>query len=104
MLEIFKIVKGIIDEIRKNTEEKDDVLEETIANMKGVEMTVAGINTIQQNREMTIRFMQTPTIPTVTINYKKPKEEVEELKRTLGVKSYKEVGEKTFEYYKDAEC
>ncbi len=104
MLEIFKIVKGIIDEIRKNTEEKDDVLEETIANMKGVEMTVAGINTIQKNREMTIRFMQTPTIPTVTINYKKPKEEVEELKRTLGVKSYKEVGEKTFEYYKDAEC
>ena len=34
----------------------------------------------------------------------KPKEEVEELKKVLGVKSYREVGEKTFEYYKDAEC
>lgn len=32
------------------------------------------------------------------------KEEVEELKKVLGVKSYREVGEKTFEYYKDAEC
>ena len=104
MLEIFKIVKGTIDEIRKNTEEKDDGIEETIANMQGVEMTVRSMSNIQKNREITIKNISITTVPNVTINYKKPKKEVEELKKALGVKSNKEVGEKTFEYYKDAEC
>lgn len=104
MLEIFKIVKGIIDEIRKNTEEKDDSIEESVAKMPGIEMTVTGIKKIQKNREMALKSVTITTIPQVTINYKKPKEEVEELKKALGVKTYKEVGEKTFEYYKDAEC
>ena len=38
------------------------------------------------------------------IRYKKPKEDVELLKRSLGVTSNNEVGELTFDYYKDAEC
>lgn len=104
MLEIFKIVKNIIDEIRKNTEEKDDGIEESVAKMQGMEMTVSEIKKVQKNREMALKSVTITTIPQVTINYKKPKEEVEELKKALGVKSYKEVGEKTFEYYKDAEC
>lgn len=104
MLEIFKIVKGIIDEIRKNTEEKDDGIEETVAMMQGEEMTASGIKKVQKNREMAIKNITITTVPNVTINYKKPKKEAEELKKALGVKSYKEVGEKTFEYYKDAEC
>jgi len=104
MLEIFKIVKNIIDDIRKNTQSKDDGIEETIANMQGTEMTIENINKIKKNREVNIKNIVATTVPNVTINYKKPKEEAEQLKKILGVKSYREVGEKTFEYYKDAEC
>lgn len=104
MLEIFKIVKGIIDEIRKNTEEIDDGIEESVAKMQGREMTVTEIKKVQKNRQMAIKSVTITTVPNVTINYKKPKKEVEELKQALDVKTYKEVGEKTFEYYKDAEC
>lgn len=104
MLEIFKIVKNILDDIRKNTEDKDDGIEETIAKMQGTEMTIENVNKIKENRAVSIKNVSVITIPNVTINYKKPKEEVEELKKVLGVKSYREVGEKTFEYYKDAEC
>lgn len=104
MLEIFKITKNILDDIRKNTEDKDDGIEETIAKMRGTEMTIENVNKVKENRTMNIKNVSITTIPNVTINYKKPKEEVEELKKVLGVKSYREVGEKTFEYYKDAEC
>ncbi len=104
MLEIFKIVKGIIDEIKKNTEEKDDGVEESVAKMQGMEMTVSEIKKVVKNREMAIKSIKITTEPNVTINYKKPKKDADELKGVLGVKSYKEVGEKTFEYYKDAEC
>ena len=53
---------------------------------------------------MAIKSIKITTEPNVTISYKKPKKDADELKGVLGVKSYKEVGEKTFEYYKDAEC
>ncbi|MGN0164808.1 MAG: hypothetical protein ACI39R_01360 [Lachnospiraceae bacterium] len=104
MLEIFKIVKNMLDEIRKNTEDKDDGIEETIAKMQGTEMTIENVSKVKENRVVSISTVSVTTVPNVTISYKKPKEEVEELKKSLGVKSYREVGEKTFEYYKDAEC
>ncbi len=104
MLEIFKIVKNILDDIRKNTEDNDDGIEETIAKMHGTEMTIENVNKVKENRVVSIKNVSVITVPNVTINYKKPKEEAEELKKVLGVKSYREVGEKTFEYYKDAEC
>ena len=104
MLEIFKIVKNMLDDIRKNTEDKDDGIEETIAKMQGTEMTVENVSKVKENRVVSIKTVSVTTIPNVTISYKKPKKEVEELKKSLGVKSYREVGEKTFEYYQDAEC
>ena len=104
MLEIFKIVKNMLDDIRKNTENNDDGIEETIAKMQGTEMTLENISKVKQNREVSIKTVAVTTVPNVTINYKKPKKEVEELKRLLEVKTYREVGEKTFEYYRDAEC
>ena len=104
MLEIFKIVKNMLDDIRKNTEEKDDGIEETVAKMQGTEMTIENVSRVKENRVVSIKNVSVTTIPNVTITYKKSKEEVEELKRVLGVKTYREVGEKTFEYYKDAEC
>ncbi|NBH83733.1 hypothetical protein D7X88_03275 [bacterium C-53] len=104
MFEIFKIVKNLLDEIRKNTESKDDGIEETIAQMRGTEMTMQNVNKIKENRALIKKNVSVTTIPYVGISYKKPKVEVEELKKVLGVKTSKEVGEKTFEYYKDAEC
>lgn len=104
MLEIFKIVKNILDDIRKNTQNNDDGIEETIAKMQGTELTIENVNKMQQNRKISINKIEVKTTPNVSISYKKPKKEAEELKKALGVKSYKEVGEKTFEYYKDAEC
>jgi len=104
MLEIFKIVKNILDDIRKNTEDKDDGIEETIAQMQGTEMTIENVTKVKENRVVNIKTVSITTKPNVSISYKKPKEEVEELKKSLGVKSYREVGERTFEYYKDAEC
>ena len=44
------------------------------------------------------------TTPNVLIKYRKPKTDVELLKKVLGVSTNSEVGELTFEYYKDAEC
>ena len=67
-------------------------------------MTMANVSKVQQNRVVNINKISVKTTPNVTITYKKPKVEAEELKNLLGVKSYKEVGEKTFDYYKDAEC
>lgn len=104
MLEIFKIVKNLLDDIRKNTEEKDDGIEETIAKMQGTEMTIDNVNKVKENRRVAINNVSVTTIPNVSVSYKKPKKEVEEIKKILGVKTYREVGEKTFEYYKDAEC
>lgn len=104
MLEVFKILKEVIDEIKKTTKEKDDGIEESIAVMKGIELTTENAQKIEVNRELTIKRVKIITDPQVSINYKKTKKEADMIKEMLGAKSYKEVGEKTFEYYKDMEC
>lgn len=106
MLEFFKIIKSIIDDIRKTKEKDDgdDGIVETIAQMNGTEMTIENVNKVKENRVVNIKNVTITVEPNVSIKYSKPKKQVEEIKKTLGVKSYKEVGEKTFEYYKDAEC
>ena len=57
------------------------------------------------------QFFKSPPIPSkisemTTISYQKEKKEVEKLKKALGNKfmSNKEIGERTFEYYKKMEC
>lgn len=104
MLEVFKILKEVLDEIKKTTKEKDDGVEETIATMKGVELTTENAQKIVANRELTIKRVKVVTDPQVSINYKKPKKDADQIKELLGAKTYREVGEKTFEYYKDMEC
>ena len=42
----FKIVKNILDDVRKNTEVEDDGIEETIAQMHGTEMTIENVNKV----------------------------------------------------------
>ncbi len=104
MIEIFKIVKNILDEIKKNTRDNDDGVEEKISNMSGVELTIENVEAIKDNREISIKKIVANPNPNVTITYKKPKKEADQLKELLNASSYKEVGEKTFEYYIDAEC
>lgn len=105
MIDVFKIVKGFIDEIRKNTKDNDDGVEETVANMPTIELTTANMETVlPENRKLSIKDVKVKTVPNVLIRYRKPKEDVELLKKMLGVSSNGEVGELTFEYYKDAEC
>jgi len=46
-----------------------------------------------------------PTVPPKgRILYRKPREEIDQVKRVLNVKTNKEVGEKTFEYFFRREC
>lgn len=98
-------MKGFIDEIRKNTKENDDGVAETVANMPSIELTTKNIEKVlPENRKLSIKDVKVKTVPNVVIRYKKPKEDVELLKRSLGVTSNNEVGELTFDYYKDAEC
>lgn len=105
MIDIFRIVKGFIDEIRKNTKENDDAVAETIASMPTIELTTVNMEkNIPENRKLSINDVKIKTIPNVIIRYKKPKADVELLKQSLGVSTNSEVGELTFEYYKDAEC
>lgn len=105
MIDVFKIVKGFIDEIRKNTKDNDDGVEETVANMPTIELTTVNMETVlPENRKLSIKDVKVKTVPNVLIRYRKPKEDVELLKKMLGVSSNGEVGELTFEYYKDAEC
>lgn len=104
MLEVFKLMKAVFDEIKANTKECGDGMEETIANMSGKELTMEIAKTIAPNRRVDIQKVRVVTEPKVTITYKKLKKEADLLKESLGVRSYKEVGEKTFEYYMDAEC
>jgi hypothetical protein len=51
-----------------------------------------------------IQLPSPPVNPTGRIQYTRPLEEIKKVKASLGVSSYREVGEKTFEYYFTAEC
>ncbi len=105
MIDIFKIVKGFIDDVRKNTEKNDDGVAQTIANMPTIELTTPNMEEkIPENRKLSIKDVKVKTTPNVLIKYRKPKTDVELLKKVLGVSTNSEVGELTFEYYKDAEC
>lgn len=105
MMEMFKAIKSFLDEMRKNTEENDDGVEETVATkMKKIEMDAKKSKTIARSQSIiSIDYIQVTTERNVTISYKKPKKEVERVKELLGIKSNKAVGEETFDYYLDAE-
>lgn len=116
MKEIFKIVKGFIDDIRRDRGEVLD-LEEDIAFSKSIASRVTNlgrkelstkhvVDSISNNLELSTVKMKPvkEEEKLVTITYQKPKVDVDLLRETLNVKSNKDVGIKTFEYYKDAEC
>lgn len=106
MLEIFKIVRGFYDEAKMYSKEnEDDGLELSIDKMSSVEVTrEANEKLINTNRTMSIKNIVIDPNPSVNISYKKPKADVERIKKSLEVSTNKEVGIKTFEYYLDSEC
>ncbi|MBW1614405.1 MAG: ATP-binding protein [Deltaproteobacteria bacterium] len=58
-------------------------------------------------RDQAFKAPEIPTAPKMTtISYRKPKKEVEALKRCMGKRymSNRELGERTFDYYKEMEC
>lgn len=106
MLEIFKIVRGFYDEAKTYSKEnEDDGLELSIDKMSYVEVTrETNEKSINTNRTMSIKNIEIDPNPSVNISYKKPKADVERIKKSLEVSTNKDVGIKTFEYYLDAEC
>lgn len=104
MQEASKAVRIFLDEVRQNAAQSDDGIKETIAQMESIEINAKNAKSIlPAKKELSISNIKVKTNPYVTISYKKPKEEVDQVKKVLAVKSNKAVGEKTFDYYVDAE-
>lgn len=116
MKEIFKIVKGFIDDVRKEKGEEIS-LEDNSGFSNNIASRVTGLTRtelstkhvvegISNNLNLSIAKMKplSEKEKLVTITYQKPKTEVDLLKNALDVRKNKDVGIKTFEYYKDAEC
>lgn len=104
MLDIFQIVKGFLEKVKDNSDTKGDSIEETISRMPSTTLTKKAIkDDITVNKELSITKVKPKVENLVTISYKKPKKEVDMLKKALGVSSNADVGKLTFDYYKDME-
>lgn len=107
MVKIFRIVKDAIEKMRLPDDEAclDLEMDNVIENMSTIELSSQTVkNSISNNREMNIEKVVSKAKPVTRISYVKSKEEVERVKENLGIDTNREVGEKTFEYYIDAEC
>lgn len=107
-LEMINIMRPIIDflnalkESKGDKDDKDSELETVVLS--------AEVMKIEEIKTFT-RVFQAPKIQVrkekrhdvVTISYSKSKKEAEVVKNSLGAKSWREVGEKTFEYYQKME-
>jgi hypothetical protein len=118
MTEAFHIVKGFIDAMRnavrdESDETSDQDAEEesenasvasAVASYPSVVVTPENKEDFKENRNLSIADLKMSTKRMPTINYKKSEEEIKRVKEMLHAKTNREVGEKTFEYYLDAEC
>jgi len=113
---MIKTARPLVDYLsRKYDEEKDtlDEIEETVQvtekegetgeEEKTAEVNYVPLDKIEAGSEFKAPEKQKPKIKMTTINYKRPKKLVKKVKQTLGAKSNKEVGEKTFDYCVDLE-
>ena len=105
---VFKAISSEIRLIKSQDEATRDEIEDNINSMENIPINIASINTtIVNNNVFNVlqRIKVTPNPnPLVRVLYKKPKLEVEKIKKFLDVTTNKEVGEKTFEYFWDSEC
>lgn len=111
---MIRTARPLVDYLsRKYGEEKntlDEIEEKAVAEEaetgeeeKAVEAKYVTLDKIEAGSEFKAPEKPKPKIRMSTINYKRPKKLVEKVKQTLGAKSNKEVGEKTFDYYIDLE-
>lgn len=59
---------------------------------------------VPTNRFLAPEPRMQPKVDVRTIRYAKPVEEIERVQEALGANTFKEVGEKTFEYFLEKEC
>lgn len=109
MMSVFMIVKGFIEKMRPSSDNDDEKVqadvESVVENMNTIELSSKAVKEeIKINREMNIDTIVSISEPMARISYSRPKEEVDRVKDILNVRSNREVGNKTFEYYFDAEC
>ncbi len=106
--DMITIMKPVIDFLRrvardKKNQENDDPTSLELVINRAESLPLRNFTT----RQSFITPSETPPEQTVslsTIKYQKPLDEVEQVKRVLDVRTLKEVGEKTFEYFMRMEC
>ncbi|MDF2432499.1 MAG: hypothetical protein JWP44_2130 [Mucilaginibacter sp.] len=101
---MVKAARPIIDYIyEKNSKESEEiqVIEQQIADKDDVTFIAKPIDIINFNSNVVFKApdVKAKAIPKATITYSKDKKLVETLMDKLNAGSYKEVGEKTFDYY-----
>lgn len=108
MIDVFKIVTNELRNMKKLDAEQEGSIEEELKGKASVAINIGTINkNIAENNLFSIsekvKFTQNPN-PFQRISYFKLKKDIEIVKKALGVKSRKEVGEITFDYFMDMEC
>ncbi len=107
-LEMIPLMRPVIDFLRKLRQEKSDLSESQenpleLALEKTSQTKIFEVSTdypaFQAPKPET-----RPKPKVQTIQYRKPLEEVQQVKEVLEATTYKEVGEKTFEYFYKREC
>lgn len=110
-IEMIKIMRPILDFLRRLAKESSQLdsendelllkgMVDNATNKKYTEIETRDIFVAPKIKSTLIKKLP----PTGNIKYKKPKEQIEKIKKTLNVSTYKEVGEKTFEYFYKMEC
>lgn len=103
---LFKSVAEFIRNIKSEEGEDRKEIEDIIDNLPKRQITIGKrITDFPQSTQIISEGLEFPknTNPNITISYKKPKSEIEKIKKLLKVTSNKQVGEKTFDYYLDME-
>lgn len=107
-LQMVNMMRPIIDflnalkESKGDQDDKDSEIETVVlsAEVKKIE-EIKTFTQIFQAPKIQVKKEKRPDV--VGISYSKPKQEAEAVKKSLGAKSWREVGEKTFEYYQKME-
>lgn len=109
-LEMMNLMRPVVDFLNKLKEEKERKQDDDAAGP--LEKMVAGSPTRPVTQVKSRGFFELPNVKAVPakagpklqrIQYDKPAEQVEEAMRALKVRSFKAVGEKTFDYFYKAE-
>lgn len=102
LLQIIKLINLISS---YNEEEKPQVERLILTEGKTISLTTQEIQNIKINNNFTYKLPKPKElIKMTTINFKKPFDQVEEIKDIMNVTTNKEVGERIFDYYYSREC